>query len=412
MAGSLQDLNYNGDYNLFAEIQVSKLAPDVEARNLPSGTNTANNSTVTVVHAPNDSTSLPPNYAADCYRIEVEYPISSTGTYPDVELRFQIGSVEVPYLVLSGGYHRNLFPPSRKLIGGYKSRVTLGHSMRAIYNQWVKGKAVDNAALKMLGLKVPSQQPLAVIVKSAAGWGNAAAAIRPLTVKIYGDLWTDDELSAFATLYQGAFGVNRPPSGKFSGVHLLTQALSSKTVGILPGGLAQKPLKIWRQLVSASNNQGITTSGRYVLSNLSAVGGQELNVVDTRHDLGFALKDTQDVFIPEEFGLRFAESLIGGGTNPQIWVGWYNAENRETLPNQYTHGVLVSGQDNPFQYGAVVPEGDSPRFWPLPGAQRLLNFFVKNANMAPAVSASGLSALAANSVYVVVGGEYIQGLVG
>lgn len=413
MATSLQNLKYNTDEGIFAVISCDQLAPNVDAVNLPSGTNTAAKSRVTVERAPNNSTTLSTNYAGDLYNLEIEYPIDSTGNYPDVELRFQVGEQEISRLVLSGGYYRNMFPRAHKLVAGAGSRVPLARSMRSAMQVLQKGGKVPNLPLQITGIKLPSSQPFQVIIRSNQGWGNNGTAIKPLRVRIFGDLWTDSELSQFESHYNNnrSFSVTREPSGTISGSHDLPQSLTAKTMDILPNGTDQKhTTAIYRKITSATNLGTIHASDQYILSNKTGVGGQA-NQVSTRHDLGFEYKHTHDAFIPYEFGFNFDESLFGGGSNPECYVGWWNAANRQTLPDMYTHGVLINGQENNFQYGAVYPQlPQGHLFFPPQAAHRLLNVLVMEDDWAIVASASGLTAINPNRIHAMIGGLEVKHL--
>jgi len=413
MATSGLFLNYTSDSDIWAVLEVSKLPAGVEATNNVSGTNTANGASVTVVRAPNGSLLPPPGYAVDVYDLFIEYPIDYNGSYPDVELRFQIGEVDVSRIVISGGYTRNMFPRADRVYGGPGAVVPLAESMRKLYNQLVKGQKVVNLPLRITGLHIPAQQPLSVIFKSNSGFGVGGTPIRPLRVYLKGDMWTDEELAHFQTLFTGSFGVRRHPDGTVTGTFVLPSGLTSKTVGMLPNGTTQQAqaVQIYRKLAYAVNTNPITTAAAYIYSTQPAVGGQQQNVSDARHDLGFPYSNTNKAFIPYEFGLRFASSLIGQGTNPEIYVGWWNAAARAMVPDMHANGLLVSAQRNPIQYGAVLPQVDAGNEeFPLPSASKVLSMLVNKADWAPAVSAIGLSAFAANSIYLMVGGIEVIGV--
>lgn len=413
MPSSLQYLNYASESDIWAVIQVPKIAPDVEISNNTSGTNSiGTTSSVTVVRAPNNSLLPPPGYAVDVYDLFIDYPIDSEGGYPDCEIRFQIGERDVATLTISGGYYRNMFPKHDRIYGGPKAVVPLARSMRSLYNWMLKGTPVKNLPLQITGLKIPSQQPLRVIFKSSQGWGQNGTAIRSLTLYLKGDMWSDGELANFQHLYNGSFAVRRHPNGEVVGQHVLPVDLSAKTMDILPGGTNQThTTQIYRKIAYATNNLAITTASHYAFTNRSAAGGQENNVTDSRHDLGFVYKDSPNTFIPYEFGLNFAESVVGQGSNPQLYVGWWNAEARTMLPDMYTQGLLISAQRNPFQYGATIPQiSDNNAMFPLPNASKLISLLIQNADWAPAVSAVGLgNGYAAGDVTCMVGGIEVVG---
>ena len=412
MATSLQDLNYASDSEIWAVIEVPQLAPNVEISNNASGTNTIGTSQVKVARAPNDTLVSAPGYSIDAYDFFFDYAIDSDGTAPDVEVRFMIGEIDVARTIISAGKSRLLFPRPDRLVGGPERHIPYAQSMRKLYNLLQKGASVPNMALQILGLKIPSQEPLKVFFRSTTGWGQGAAALRPLRLYIKGDMWSAAELARFQSLYNGAFAIRRHPNGTVSGNHVLPGALTDSSMGMLPNGTDQKhTTQIYRKIVYATNAQGINTSSPYIFSELPSVGGQQNNVSDTRHDLGFPYAGTAKAFVPYEVGVNFARSLLGTGTNPQLYVGWYKSAERTIVPNLYANGLLINGQRNPFQYGDASPQVTTGnQFFPMAQASKLLNFLIQGENWAPAVSAVGLSALAAQSVYWQLGGIEIIGL--
>lgn len=413
MPTSLQSLNYASESDVWGVIEVSKLPANVTAHNNVSGTNTNNGATVEVVRAPSGTLLPPPGYAVDMYDLFIEYPIAHDGSYPDVEITFQIGTKSVGTVVLSGGYQRNMFPDHDRVYGGRGAVVPFARSMRKLYNMMQKGTRIPNLPLQMLGLKIPSQQALQVSFKSSDGWGTNNTPIRPLRMYLLGDMWSDSELSNFQQMYSGSFSVQRHPNGTVSGNHQLPQALTASTMDILPGGLSQShTTQVYRKLTYAKNGNAITTGSPYIFSNESAVGGQQNNVIDTAHDLGLPYKGTSDAFIPYEMGYNFASSKVGGGANPQINVGWWDAHNRRMIPDMHAQGLLISAQRNPFQYGATVPQiSEANNMYSLADAKKLVSMLVVDENWAPAVSAINLAnGFDAGDVYAAMGGVYIKGL--
>ncbi len=411
MPTSLQSLNYASESDIWSVLEVDQLPKDVTAHNNVSGTNTQGGASVKVVRAPSDTMLPPPGYAVDVWGLWIEYCIDHDGSYPDVELTFQIGNKSVGTVAISGGYTRNMFPHPDRIRGG--KVVPFARSMRSLYNLMQKGQSIRNLALQIVGLKIPSQQALRVSFKSSTGWGTNHTPIRPLRVYLLADMWTDGELANFQSAYNGSFRVERHPSGTIAGSHQLSTTLSAKTMGILPGGLDQAhTTEIFRKLTYAVNGNAITTGSAFRFSNESAVGGQQNNVVDTTHDLGLPFKDTRDAFIPYEIGFNFAESQVGQGANPQINVGWWDAHNRHMIPDMHSQGVLISAQRNPFQYGSTVPQiSEGNNMFAMPSADKLVSLLVQDANWCPAVSAINLSSgFDAGEVYALMGGIEIKGL--
>lgn len=412
MTTTLTNLNYASDSDVWVVLEVPQIAPNVEAANNASGmANTGSHSSVEVVRSPEGTMIAPPGYAVDVYDWFVEWPIDSDGSMPDAEIRFQVGEKDVSRTVISAGYSRIMNPRVDRLAPGGK-HVPYATSMRLLYNLLQKGTHIPNMALQILGLKVPSQQLLKAFFKSSAGWGQSGTALRPLRLYFKADMWTAGELGRFGQLYDGRFSLSRHPNGTVKGHHVIPSTLDDTNVDELPNGTHQTgQVQLYRKLTYATNNQSIGVSSPYILSTKQAVGGQQNNVTDNRHDLGFAYKNTSQAFIPYEFGLNFSESLLDQGSNPQIYVGWYQTSTRTILPNMYANGLLVSGQRNPFQYGQATPQvATRAGILPLAPASKLLNLLVKGANMSPVVSAIGLDALKPNEVYVAVGGIEAEGV--
>ena len=412
MATRLQNLDFASDSDVWAVIEVDKLAAGVEAVNNVSGTNSTTDYSVTVVRAPDGTLLSAPGYGVDLYDFFIEYPINSSGEYVDVEIRFTVGEKDVSGLVISGGYTRNMFPRHDRVYGGRKAHVPFSHSMREAWNEIQKGPNITNLPFKILGIKIPAQQPLQLTFKSTKGWGVNGTAVRPLRIYMLADMWTDNELARFQSAYNGSYRIRRHPTGTVQGTHILPDALSSKTMAQLPGGTLQGGgPTISRYLTYATNNNAITTSAEYVMSNKQAVGGQQNNVVDARHDLGFPYKDSPSAaFIPYEFGVNFAESLLGVGSDPVIQVGWWKSDTRTFVPDMHKNGLRISGQRNPFQYGAVAPQIDAAnQMFALPPAKDLVNLLIQGDNWAPAFSAIGLSSgFDANQLYMALGGIQIS----
>lgn len=410
---SLTNTNVSGQIPLY-EIQVPKVAPNVEISNNASGTHTVGTSEATVVNAPNGSTALPSGLGADIWGLEVSSPIASDGSFPDVQIEVSVGTRELHTLILDGSMMRNLFPPRYTLMnGGYRAFVVLGRPMREYYRKMQAGKKVTNVPLGITGIKVPSGQPFIQRVKSTAGWGQTATAKAPLDVRWFGDIWTDAELGRFGALYasHGGFQTTVAPWGTVSGIHTIDAGpgLDAKTVGQLPGGLAQNgPSTINRKIIVAQNNATVATSGQFVWSNLPEVGGSQDNIADVYHDLGDNFTDGRSAFLWQEFGFRWDESLVGNGANPEIYVAFY--VNSQVYPDYNDHGVLISAGRNPLQFGSVQPMlPDSGRYWPMPAVSRFVDVLSFKNNVVPVVSASGLSqSFAANDLYMLKGGTQID----
>jgi len=297
--------------------------------------------------------------------------------------------------------------------GGPERHKPLARSMRWAYNQLAKGNRIANLPLQITGPKIPSQEPLTLLIKSKAGWGQNGTPIRPLRIWLLADMWEDPDLLKFQALYNGAFSITREPSGTVSGVHQLTTTLTSTTIGQLPGGLAQAGgVQIYRKLTVAANQQAIQATAPYVYSNLNAVGGQPNNVLNPRHDLGFAYKGTRNAFIPTDVGLDFDPSLTDGAAAEAVLnYGWWDNDNRTMLPNMHAHGVRVEGHRNRFQWGAAAPQvATDGSLLPLPGADELLDTVVQNVNWALAVTVEGIpgaTGFAANLITLALGGTEI-----
>lgn len=411
---ALSQINGLGQ-NVFARITVPQLYPNVEIGNNASGTNTINQpngdkSLSTVAFAPNNSTALPEGKGADLYGVVLWSPVDAAGNTPDATVTFNVGSKPVRTLYLQGGHTHNMMPPQHAVVGGYAEKgVKLGVPMRQVYDWMSRGKSVNNVPLLITGLKLPPNTPLTVNVISQAGWGQSGAAISPMVIDVLGDIWTDDELARFQRLYQAhnGFSVMRPPFAALSGLHTLPAALTAKSIDQLPGGEAQAGLTtINRKIIFAANNQAISANSQFVYSNLPSVGGAQQNIAGTFQDMGDAFSTGKDAFIWEEFGVRFAESLIGSGNAiPQLYAAMYI--DSKVWPDFLDHGLLISATNNPFEYGMVTPQKAGGTYWALKNAARLLSLVDYQNNVAPVVSASGLTALDANTVTLVKGGTQI-----
>lgn len=413
MANSLTNLQFASDSDVWVVLEVPKLAPDVDASNNASGTkSTGTNSEVTVVRSPDGQMVPPPGYAVDMYDWYVDYPIDADGTRPDVELRFQVAEEDVPHTLTTEGYHRIMHPRFDRLVAG-KDRVPYSESMRSIYNLLKKkGKGkVKNIPLRILGIKVPSQKLLKAIFRSSTGWGQSGSALRPMRLYMKADMWTADELAQFGAAYDGQFSITRVSGGTVNGQHQIPARLDDTNVDQLPNGTNQVgQSQIYRKITWATNNEAIATKAPFIYSVLQAVGGQQNNIDDTRHDLGFAYKGTRKAFIPYELGVDFNPSILYQGNNPQVYVGWYRARGRLTLPNMYANGLLISSQRNPFQWGGASPQSaQAGSILPLAPAADLISFLLQGENMVPVASTAGLSQINAKDLDWAVGGiEVVQ----
>lgn len=398
----------------FARVTVPQAYPNVEISNNPAGTHTINQpgggaSVSTVTFAPNGSTALPEGKAADLFGVVIWSPVDADGSTPDVTITFNVGAKPIRTLYLQGGHTHNMMPPHHAIVGGYaQTLVKLGVPMRQVYDWLRRGKSVTNVPLMITGIKLPSDTPLVINVTSQAGWGQNGSAVQPLEVDVLGDLWDDSELAAFQALYaaHNGFAVSRPPFATVRGFHTLPAPLSAKSMGQLPGGESQAgATTINRKIIFASNAVAIGSNGQFVYSNLPSVGGAQQSIANTFQDMGDAFAAGKEAFIWEELGFRFAEDLIGGGDVPQLYVGMYI--NSKVWPDFLDHGVLISATNNQFEYGMVRPQQAGGTYWALKKASRLLSLVSYQNSVAPVVSASGLTALGANTVTAVKGGTLV-----
>jgi hypothetical protein len=418
---ALSQTNYEGP-QIIAEWSATKVAPNGSVKSNTAGTNPngADNS-ITVVRAAGGSTALPEGKAADVYALEFTSPIASDGSYPDATVTISVGNKELHQFQLQAGHHRNMLPPTHRIAGWPAVRqVALGESMRVYFFRMIRARqarqnllsVAGNLPLKITGIKVPANTPLTVTVSSIAGWGQSGTAVRPLGIKAIGDVWTSEELAAFGPYYAqvGAFAQTVLPNpATVEGVHTVsTSQLGASTIGQLPGGMDQTgKVVILRSLIEAGNNLAIPSTGVYAYSNLSSVGGAENHVSDAYHDLGVNATSGAQAFLFSELGFRFAESLVGSGPDPNVYVGWY--VNSKIVPDDSDNGVYITASDNRFQYGSQAPLlADTGLYLPLGPASRLAKVLAYRNTVAPAVVSNNGTSLAANQLYCVRGGVSIQ----
>lgn len=416
---ALQQISYEGPQTI-AEWSVPTMAANGTVTSVASGSNTNGVSKVTVVRAAGGSTALPEGKAADVYDLEFNSPIDSDGSYPDAHVTIGVGNKLLHQFQLQAGHHRNMLPVAYRIAGWPAvQRVMLGESMRVYAYRMAKALAARtnlmrvaaNLPLKITGIKVPSNEALTVTITSVAGWGNSATAIRPLNIKATGDVFLSDELGAFGALYAqvGAFAYSQAPNPKtVAGVHKLAVAtLGASTIGQLPGGMDQTgPTTILRSLIETPNNQAVAATGVYAFSNLTSVGGAQNNVPDSYRDLGVNATTGNQAFIPSEIGFRFAESLVGSGADPNVYVFWY--VDSKVVPDDSAFGVYITASDNRFQYGSQAPLlADQGLYLPLGAASRLAKVLAYGNTVVPAVQSNNGTTLAKNEIYAVRGGVSI-----
>lgn len=402
-------------------IQVPKLYAGGSITNNPSGTNTntAGTASAVVVQAPNGSVSPPAGYGYNIYDFEFASPIDSTGALPDVTIQFRVGEKSVDHVVLQAGYTHNQFPAAQALVGD-EGHVKFSESILRILDELQRNpQRVRNAAFKVTGIKVPTDQALQVIVTSQAGWGQSAAAIQPLTMVLYTDVITPSICNQFDALMSGqGYHVARPPFGSVSGIYNAPGGSTPATIDEWPGGTNQKQNpKIYRKMTYATNGQAINTTGQFAFTNIVGIGGAANNVSTALsgniQDLGdnyTASGNGAKAFIWEQFGLRFAGSLVGNGTYPRLWLAFL--VNQKVWPEIYTHGILVSALDNPFHYGVRSPQAGGGLYVPLRSADRLLSMLDYQNGVVPVVSAENMTSIAAGDITVVKSGIQLDGTSG
>lgn len=402
-------------------IQVPKLNAGGSITNNASGTNAnaAGTAQSVVVQAPNGSVAPPANFGYNIYNFEFASPIDADSSLPDVTIQFRVGEKSVDYLLLQAGYTHNLFPAPQALVGDEGS-VKFSESIFRVMDELRRNPSrVKNAPFKVAGLKVPTDQTLQVIVTSQAGWGQSGTPIQPLTMTFYTDVVTPSVCQEFNSLLNGQpYSVYRPPFGSVSGSYQSFGGSTPATIDEWPGGTNQKgSVKIYRKITYAQNNVAIGTSGQFAFTNIVGIGGAQGNISTALsgniQDLGdnYTVSGSQSkAFIWEQFGLRFAESLIGNGAYPRLWVAFY--VNQKIWPELYTHGILIDALDNPFHYGVRSPQAGGGLYVPLRSADRLLSMLDFQNGVVPVVSAEGMTGLAANTLTLVKSGIQLDGTVG
>lgn len=198
-------------------------------------------------------------------------------------------------------------------------------------------------------------------------------------------------------------GISRAPFPIYAANVPLPGALTPATFKTLPGGTNQSGTKIWRRVTYSYNNQATATNGLYVFSQKQALQGQQGNVVSNHHDLGDDFLEGNDMFIWQEFGLRFTSAAVGA----QAYVGI--RIQGDVVPQDTPQGTFVTYNINPFQYGSVkpvIPNGNE--YFALPDARKLADVLSYKNAVAPFISTSGTTSLAANTVSMVKGGVLIE----
>lgn len=325
----------------------------------------------------------------DLTDIVVVPAVDSAGTYPDVALWPVVDGTDYgDRIMIDGSLPGNMFPNPANAIGRVVRR--LGLPVRQIFGQ-------SGWALRATGLKAARNYQFRVY--SAAGWGNNGTAVTPLRIIGYGDKLNAEALDVLASKmdsngYRGHVQNSDPGYNALDAVHSINGGLSAKTWTALPGGPTQQGVKINRFFRYAYNAADTPSQGLYVLSNDNAVQGQQGNVMDSNHDLGFDFENNRDYLMLLEFGAR-------AGTH-QAFVGFRVDDT--ILPDD--QGFIVSEGVNPFAYGNVQPQrpgtnefyalSNAP--WPMVANRNKLSFFI---------AADG-TAVAAGDASVAVGGVLVQ----
>ena len=410
---------------VLATWQVDKLAAGGSITSINSGTftNPAGTGSITVVQGINGLASTTANYCFDAVKARLTAPIDELGNVPDCEWAFKVGSTTIETLHLNGSMFRNMMPDANQLEGGPTVEVTLGKPFQSLMQQMqnvLAGKTsqkVVNVPLLVTGIKLGPSTAITVTCTSADGWGQTGAALRPARCTLMGQEIAVGDVPSLLATYQGlgSFRVLRAPFPGLMGQHTIPGTAATHFMA-LPGGTKQSgPTTIMRKIIEATNAGTIGTQAqRYVMSNLPDVGGTPgqvyaaNNATDTTNaDLG-DLADPTAAFVWNEFGVDFSPTLLSSGSNPQVYVGMYLASTM-LLPGNGS-GRLISMLMNPFQYGAVAYGGANPtRFFRLPAMRRFVNLLSWGQTVAPTLSANGLVALPAGSMFVTKGGVQING---
>ncbi len=412
---ALQQTNYEGP-QVIAEWSVPTMAANGTVTSVAAGPATNGASTITVVRAAGGSTALPESKGADVFDLQFTSPIDADGSFPDAHVTIAVGNKPLHQFQLQAGHHRNMLPVAYRMAGWPAvRRVALGESMRTHANRMTDALAANvnlmrvaaNLPLKITGIKVPANEALTVTVTSNAGWGNSAAALRALNIQALGDVWTSAELGAFGALYAhvGAFAYSQQPNpNQLKGVHqVAVSTLSASSIDQLPGGMGQSGTTILRSIIESPNNIAVPKTGVYAYSNLSSVGGAQQQVVDSYRDLGVNATSGKNAFIFNEFGFRFAESLVGSGADPNVYVFYY--VDSKVVPDDSANGVYITASANRFQYGSQGPLlADQGLYLPLGSAGRLAKVLAYGNTVVPAIQSNNGTTLAANTAYMVRGG--------
>lgn len=342
------------------------------------------------------NTNVPTNYLWDIVSAEITSPVASDGSFPDCEIYFEVDGVKTDsIMIIDGAFDTNMFPRELLTIAGKK--LVFGESLRSLLYTAMGGGNASNMAARATGFK--AAQSVTMFVKSAAGWGNAAAAIVPLRVILYADVMQESDIQAIQGFWNGAVNLNIPAYDAYSVTHSPNFPISAKTWKTFPGGVGQTAVKIFKRINYAYNNQATQSGLIYRFTQKNELLGDSKNVISSNHDLGDAFFGEKTVFLWQEFGVR---------TTGPLYFGW--EVGNVIIPNESSlNGQYITPGNNKFQYGSVSPQlTDTARYYAVRDVKNLFRAFAYNVNVVPFISTGGMSVLAANAVSVVKSGILIQ----
>lgn len=378
---------------ILMDVTIDKMQADGSFTPPRTGSRTSGNSHGSVTTNSINSLNAATGNLYDVTACTIFSPVDADGSFPDAEFYFVIdGTSTEDVMVIDASADGNMFPFFKQTVG--QRTVKFGFSLRDVL---ARG-GMKNMPIYVTGLKANGS--VDITVKSTAGWGQNGTVKSPLRIVAHGDTLTANDIDK----YTDAFNANT--AANLTAIGLPAAYASVDPVGslsqswqALPGGVKQTGTKINRSFRHASNQKEITTSNAFTFSDLNTLQGNDGNVSDPQHDLGFDFTQNGNIYVAKEFGLRL----------PAATQGYLAYRINGTLvPQDTSDGTFVTTGSNQFQFGSVQPlRTASNEYYPLPYADQFVDLLVANAGVAPTFkSASGTIAI--GDVEIVQGGVLIQ----
>jgi hypothetical protein len=393
--------NYISEITLL-DVTVSELAAGVAITSPTSGSVTVNGCTIGITPiASMQSTALSNTQRGDYLHVYCLSPVTSPGVYPDFRFWFNVDKQSMQkYLELDGSYQSNMAPWPWHVKGGpvdrdgkYVGGFTLGKSTRSVLGGAASGKPTKNQPMEITGYKAQNQFQVTVV--SNAGF---TAPEVPARIIVTGELLTQEMIAYIAagwvpSVYKQT--IERVIDGKSPLTFTHKGVVSFAGWTTLPGGIKQSGPVVNRLGRFSVNAVATGSQKAFVLTQNNQLNGNQANVTDEYHDLGFdTFTNVGEAFDLKGFGCR-------PGTN-QAYLGW--AVGGDFVPNDT--GFDCSPDVNRFNFGDQAPQaaddGESlivPRY---PG-----EFLVYGEQAVPFIQAAG-TAIAANASEVAIDGVYCE----